>query len=66
MKKFKVTIWLMIEPTKSDKTEKHIFTVNAESETKAYFEAETEINKDIRLKNLSVFNYKVKEEINKK
>lgn len=62
MKKYKVTLQLMVDPTVDDKTFNKKYTVEAENETKAYDEAlkqQSEDEESVRYR--SIFNYSVKE-----
>lgn len=60
MKKYKVTLLLMVNPSKNDETFEKEYIVEAENERKAYQEAskmQDEDEDDIKYRTL--FNYKV-------
>ena len=60
MKKYKVTLYLMIDPTVNDNTFKKSYVVEAESESSAYDEAgRMQDNDEPNIRNRSIFNYKV-------
>lgn len=62
MKKYKVTLKLMEDPTQGDATFDVTYTVEAESEYKAYSAAEKLQSQDEdNIKYRSIFDYKVKE-----
>lgn len=63
MKKYKVTLLLMVDPTSGDKTTAQIYYVEAETKQKAYDLAEKMQSKDRRvsIRHLSIFDYKVDE-----
>jgi len=62
MKKFKVTIWLLLDPSVGEAKEEINETVEAESEDEAYDKVTEEtIDTNTRLKYLTVFDYEVKE-----
>ena len=62
MKKYKVTLYLMVDPTKGDETFKKSYTVEAESEYDAYTKAGKKQSEDVEsIARRSVFDYKVKE-----
>lgn len=60
MKKYKVTLYLMVNPLDGDKTFKKSYTVEAENEYKALIEAEKKQENDTDdIKYRSIFNYKI-------
>ena len=62
MKKYKVTLELMEDPSKGDATFERTYHVEADSEYGAYLNAEAEReNDDEEVRYNSVFNYTVKE-----
>lgn len=62
MKKYKVILQLMIDPSKGDQTFDKEYIVEAESKIKAYWEAEKMQSNDVpNIRLRSVFNYTIKE-----
>lgn len=62
MQKYKVTLYLMVDPTKGDNTFPKTYNVEAESESKAYTEAEKMQEKDTTdIARRSIFDFKVEE-----
>lgn len=64
MKKWKVTIWVMLDPSKGDQTKALYFDVEADEKISAYTKAEKELDEKYptTYARLSVFNYKVEEQ----
>lgn len=61
MKKYKVTFYLMVNPSKGDETIKQSYEVEAKGEGSAYVAAEKLLDAEPpELSKKSVFNYKVK------
>ncbi len=61
-KKWKVTLNLMLDPSKGDETFPVSYTVEAENERDAYYEAEKMQDKDEpNICRRSVYNFKTKE-----
>lgn len=59
--KYKVTLYLMIDPSINDKTIKRTYNVLAQNEADAYTEADIQhSNDDVEYKYLSIFDYKIK------
>ncbi len=61
MKKYKVTLDLMVDPTQGDATFPKSYTVEAKDKSDAYLEAGKKQSEDIEVRYRSVFNYTVKE-----
>lgn len=62
MKKYKVTLQLMVDPTKGDHTFDKSYEVEAEKEMSAYKIAEELHSNDIEsIRYKSIFNYRIKE-----
>lgn len=59
LNKFKVTLHLMVDPTKGDETFNRKYIVNAKDENDAYREAEKKQSEDIEVRYRSVFNYTI-------